>query len=60
LFRPPVARRPLLGLVIVYTSFSMWSNLGAVAILVSLPVVLVFLVLQRALLDRSLVGAVGD
>ena len=37
-----------------------WSYLAALAILMSLPVVLIFLLLQRHLLDRMLFGSVGD
>ena len=37
-----------------------WSFLAALAILMSLPVVVIFLVLQRHLLDRMLFGPVGD
>jgi ABC-type maltose transport system permease subunit len=37
-----------------------WSNLAALAIMMSVPVVLVFLALQRALMDRSLVGTIGE
>ena len=36
-----------------------WSFLAALAILMSLPVVVIFLLLQRQLLDRWLFGAVG-
>jgi arabinogalactan oligomer/maltooligosaccharide transport system permease protein len=37
-----------------------WSNLAALAILMSLPVVAVFLALQRTLLDRLLIGNVEE
>ncbi|MEW5870154.1 MAG: carbohydrate ABC transporter permease [Chloroflexota bacterium] len=37
-----------------------WSNLSALAIMMSAPVVLIFLVLQRYLLDCLLFGAVSD
>ena len=37
-----------------------WANLAALAILMSLPVVLIFLVLQKYLVDRLLVGTVED
>ena len=37
-----------------------WSNLAALAILMSLPVVAIFLVLQKYLVDRLLVGPVED
>lgn len=36
-----------------------WSNLAALAILMSLPVVVLFLVLQRYLLDRLMFGSVS-
>ena len=37
-----------------------WANLAALAILMSLPVVIIFLVLQRYLVDRLLVGTVAE
>jgi len=37
-----------------------WSQLAALALLTSLPVVIVFVVLQRALLERMLFGSLGD
>ncbi len=37
-----------------------WSFLAALAILMSIPVVIIFLLLQRQLLDRMLFGPVGD
>ena len=37
-----------------------WSNLAALAILMSAPVVLIFLVLQRYLLNRLLIGMVEN
>jgi arabinogalactan oligomer/maltooligosaccharide transport system permease protein len=37
-----------------------WSYLSALAILMSLPVIAIFLLLQRQLLDRWLFGPVGD
>ena len=35
-----------------------WADVAALAILMSLPVVVIFLVLQRYLMDRYLIGAV--
>ncbi len=37
-----------------------WANLAALAILMSLPVVVIFLALQRVLLDRLLVGTIEE
>lgn len=37
-----------------------WSSLAALAILMSLPVAALFLLLQRALLDRMLIGSFGE
>jgi arabinogalactan oligomer/maltooligosaccharide transport system permease protein len=37
-----------------------WSYLGSLALIMSIPVVVVFLILQRTLLDRMLFGAPGD
>jgi arabinogalactan oligomer/maltooligosaccharide transport system permease protein len=37
-----------------------WSFLGSMALIISIPVVVVFLVLQRTLLDRMLFGNVGE
>lgn len=37
-----------------------WANLAALAIMMSLPVVVLFLVLQKTLVDRLLVGTVQD
>ena len=37
-----------------------WNLLAALSLLMALPVVIVFLVLQRYLLDRLLIGSVGD
>jgi ABC-type glycerol-3-phosphate transport system permease component len=37
-----------------------WSFLAALAILMSVPVVVIFLILQRQLLDRMLFGPVGE
>ena len=37
-----------------------WSKLAALAIMMSAPVVVIFLALQRYLLDRLLVGSMGD
>lgn len=37
-----------------------WSQLGSLAILMSIPVVVIFLLLQRTLLERMMFGAAGD
>ncbi|GAB4494973.1 MAG: carbohydrate ABC transporter permease [Anaerolineales bacterium] len=37
-----------------------WSQLGSLAILMSIPVVVIFLFLQRALLERMMFGAASD
>ena len=37
-----------------------WSYLGSLAIVMSIPVVAIFLIFQRALLERMMFGAVGD
>ena len=37
-----------------------WSYLGSLALIMSIPVVVVFLVLQRTLLDRMMFGNIGD
>ena len=37
-----------------------WSYLGSLALIISIPVVVVFLVLQRTLLDRMMFGNVGE
>ena len=37
-----------------------WANLAALALMMSLPVVVIFLVLQKYLVSRLLVGSVGD
>jgi arabinogalactan oligomer / maltooligosaccharide transport system permease protein len=37
-----------------------WSNLAALAILMSLPVVIIFAFLQKMLLDRFLIGGMGE
>jgi arabinogalactan oligomer / maltooligosaccharide transport system permease protein len=37
-----------------------WSQLGSLALLMSAPVVVIFLLLQRTLLDRMMFGATGD
>jgi arabinogalactan oligomer/maltooligosaccharide transport system permease protein len=42
------------------SSLLSWSKLAAMAILMSLPVVLIFLLLQRFLLDRLMFGSIGD
>jgi len=39
---------------------SPWPEISAMAILMSLPVVLIFLLLQRYLLDRLMIGGMGD
>ncbi|MEW6028601.1 MAG: ABC transporter permease subunit [Chloroflexota bacterium] len=37
-----------------------WSYLGSLAIIMSIPVVVIFLIFQRTLLDRMLFGSTGD
>lgn len=37
-----------------------WSRLAALAVMMSLPVVVIFLVLQRTLMDRWMFGAIND
>src|SRR6266498_3732391 len=37
-----------------------WSYLGSLAIIMSIPVVAIFLILQRTLLERMMFGTVGD
>lgn len=37
-----------------------WSYLGSLAIIMSIPVVVIFLILQRILLERMMLGAVSD
>ena len=37
-----------------------WSYLGSLALIMSIPVVVIFLLLQRSLLDRMLFGAAND
>jgi ABC-type maltose transport system permease subunit len=37
-----------------------WANLAALALMMSLPVVVIFLVLQKYLVSRLLVGSVSD
>jgi arabinogalactan oligomer/maltooligosaccharide transport system permease protein len=37
-----------------------WSYLGSLALIMSIPVVIVFLVLQRTLLDRMMFGNIGE
>ena len=37
-----------------------WSYLGSLAIIMSIPVVVVFLILQRSLLDRMMFGNIGE
>jgi ABC-type glycerol-3-phosphate transport system permease component len=37
-----------------------WSNLSALAILMTLPVILVFYLLQRTMIDRLLISAVDN
>ena len=41
-------------------SLQSWSSLAALAVMMSMPVVVIFLLLQRYLLDRLLVGTIGD
>jgi arabinogalactan oligomer / maltooligosaccharide transport system permease protein len=37
-----------------------WSSLGSLAIIMSIPVVVIFLIFQRTLLDRMMFGAVNE
>lgn len=37
-----------------------WSQIGSLALIMSLPVVLIFIVLQRTLLDQMLMGNMGE
>jgi len=37
-----------------------WSYLGSLALIISIPVVVVFLILQRTLLDRMMFGSLGE
>lgn len=37
-----------------------WSQLGSLALIMSVPVVVIFLLFQRTLLDRMMFGAAGD
>jgi arabinogalactan oligomer/maltooligosaccharide transport system permease protein len=37
-----------------------WSYLGSLAIIMSIPVVVIFLILQRSLLDRMMFGSIDD
>jgi arabinogalactan oligomer / maltooligosaccharide transport system permease protein len=37
-----------------------WSYLGSLALIMSIPVVIIFLVLQRTLLERMMFGNIGD
>jgi ABC-type glycerol-3-phosphate transport system permease component len=37
-----------------------WSFLGSLAIIMSIPVVVIFLILQRTLIDRMMFGAMND
>lgn len=37
-----------------------WSQIGSLALIMSLPVVIVFIVLQRTLLDQMLLGNMGE
>jgi ABC-type glycerol-3-phosphate transport system permease component len=37
-----------------------WSYLGSLAIVMSIPVVVIFLIFQRTLLERMMFGSVGD
>ncbi len=49
---------------IVQTQYSSgaqpWSYLGSLAIIMSIPVVIIFLIFQRTLLDRMMFGAVNE
>ena len=49
---------------IVQTQYSSgaqpWSYLGSLAIIMSIPVVIIFLIFQRTLLDRMMFGAVSE
>ncbi len=44
----------------MYNMISNWSNLAALAVMTSIPVVIVFIGLQRYLLDRLLIGQIKD
>jgi ABC-type glycerol-3-phosphate transport system permease component len=37
-----------------------WSYLGSLAIIMSIPVVVIFLILQRTLLERMMFGALNE
>lgn len=37
-----------------------WSYLGSLAIIMSIPVVIIFLIFQRTLLERMMFGAIGE
>jgi len=37
-----------------------WSYLGSIALIMSIPVVIIFLILQRTLLERMLFGSISD
>ena len=37
-----------------------WSYLGSLAIIMSIPVIVIFLILQRSLLDRMMFGSIDD
>jgi ABC-type glycerol-3-phosphate transport system permease component len=46
--------------ILVGSYMESWARLAALAVLMSLPVVIVFILLQRNLLDRYLVGGVNE
>ena len=37
-----------------------WSQIGSLALIMSVPVVIVFIILQRTLLDQLLLGNTGE
>jgi len=37
-----------------------WSYLGSLAVIMSIPIVIIFLILQRTLLEKMLFGNPGD
>jgi ABC-type glycerol-3-phosphate transport system permease component len=37
-----------------------WSYLGSMALIMSIPVVIIFIILQRTLLERMLFGNIGE
>ncbi len=37
-----------------------WSQIGSLALIMSVPVVIIFIILQRTLLDQMLLGNTGE